>query len=448
LNVVVWRLPRGESLVHPPSRCPVCLHGLAWHDNFPIFGWLWLRGRCRYCHTPISAQYPTVEFVTAGLFVLYYVMYFMAGRGPCWVEVRPDALGDLHVHRSALTSMAEHWPQYFLAVFTISCLLAASLIDAKLFWIPQSIPLLMAGVGLLFHALIDRPRQPGALTVQSPVAGALAAGATVGLLIALVLLWTGKLKRSFADGWPELEIDKEPAEPVEAKEGTIARIVRRWMDAYRGALSPEKSAVLKKYQVAATAREKEEAAREKEKADAAGGGLGPVSGGASQAFTASDVRREIRREMVFLMCPLAAGAIAAVTLGTSPVWARLLHDHHWLSGLLGAVLGGLVGGFVVWLTRVLGSMAFGREAMGIGDVDLMFGVGAIVGAGAATVAFFVAPFFGLAIAVYMLVIGKRRELPYGPYLSLGTAFVMIYYCPIAEYLRPGLSAMAQILSGR
>jgi hypothetical protein len=47
----------------------------------------------------------------------------------------------------------------------------------------------------------------------------------------------------------------------------------------------------------------------------------------------------------------------------------------------------------------------------------------------------------------MFVVGKRRELPYGPYLSLGTAFVMIYYCPIAEYLRPGLSGAAAIVAG-
>jgi prepilin signal peptidase PulO-like enzyme (type II secretory pathway) len=83
--------------------------------------------------------------------------------------------------------------------------------------------------------------------------------------------------------------------------------------------------------------------------------------------------------------------------------------------------------------------------MGMGDVDLMFGVGAVIGAGAATVAFFIAPFFGIALAIYMFVVGKRRELPFGPYLALGTAFVMIYYCPIAAYLSPGLSGLAQML---
>jgi leader peptidase (prepilin peptidase)/N-methyltransferase len=79
--------------------------------------------------------------------------------------------------------------------------------------------------------------------------------------------------------------------------------------------------------------------------------------------------------------------------------------------------------------------------MGLGDVDLMFAVGAVLGGGAATVAFFLAPFFGIIIAIYMLLTGTRRELPYGPYLSLATAFVMLFYCPIADYLAPGLAGL-------
>src|SRR5204863_9856392 len=123
LNVVVWRLPRGESLVSPPSRCPVCLHGLAWYDNIPVFGWLALRGRCRYCRTPISAQYPTVEFITGALFVLYYVTFFIAHLGPCWMEMRTDIFGTDRPTYHFVTTIQEHWPQYALAVFTIAALL-------------------------------------------------------------------------------------------------------------------------------------------------------------------------------------------------------------------------------------------------------------------------------------------------------------------------------------
>ena len=68
LNVVIARLPRGESLVRPGSRCPACGAAIAWHDNVPIVAWLWLGARCRACRAPISARYPLVEGLTAVLF--------------------------------------------------------------------------------------------------------------------------------------------------------------------------------------------------------------------------------------------------------------------------------------------------------------------------------------------------------------------------------------------
>jgi leader peptidase (prepilin peptidase)/N-methyltransferase len=69
LNVVIHRLPRGESLVSPPSRCPLCGYRLRWYDNIPVLSWVWLAGRCRQCRHAIPVQYPLVELVTAGLFV-------------------------------------------------------------------------------------------------------------------------------------------------------------------------------------------------------------------------------------------------------------------------------------------------------------------------------------------------------------------------------------------
>lgn len=70
LNVVIWRVPRGESIVRPPSACPRCGHSIRPYDNVPIVSWLVLRGRCRDCSAPISARYPLVELTTAVLFAL------------------------------------------------------------------------------------------------------------------------------------------------------------------------------------------------------------------------------------------------------------------------------------------------------------------------------------------------------------------------------------------
>jgi leader peptidase (prepilin peptidase) / N-methyltransferase len=70
LNVVAYRLPRGESLAHPPSRCPSCGAPVKPYDNVPVLSWLLLRGRCRSCNAPISARYPIVEALTGVLWAL------------------------------------------------------------------------------------------------------------------------------------------------------------------------------------------------------------------------------------------------------------------------------------------------------------------------------------------------------------------------------------------
>ncbi|MEG4291992.1 prepilin peptidase [Microcoleus sp. C2C3] len=72
LNVVVYRLPAGLSVMRPPSRCPKCLNQLKPYENIPVFGWLWLRGRCNHCLRPISARYPLVEAATGFLFLLIF----------------------------------------------------------------------------------------------------------------------------------------------------------------------------------------------------------------------------------------------------------------------------------------------------------------------------------------------------------------------------------------
>lgn len=70
-NVLVHRLPRGESIVFPGSHCPHCDHAIAWYDNIPLLSWLLLRGRCRHCSAPVAARYPLAE---AGLGLLWAML--------------------------------------------------------------------------------------------------------------------------------------------------------------------------------------------------------------------------------------------------------------------------------------------------------------------------------------------------------------------------------------
>lgn len=71
-NVVIYRLPKGESVVKPRSRCYSCGKSLEWKYNIPIFAWILLRGKCGYCKVPFSIRYPLVELLMAVLFSLVY----------------------------------------------------------------------------------------------------------------------------------------------------------------------------------------------------------------------------------------------------------------------------------------------------------------------------------------------------------------------------------------
>ncbi len=79
LNVCVHRLPRGESLVRPPSRCPQCGYVLRWYDNIPVAGYLLLGGRCRKCRGPIAIRYPTLELVTLAVFLVHAAVFGWSG---------------------------------------------------------------------------------------------------------------------------------------------------------------------------------------------------------------------------------------------------------------------------------------------------------------------------------------------------------------------------------
>ncbi len=76
LNVVIYRIPKGESIVFPASKCQSCQTPLKWYHNIPIFSWLALRGKCAFCKESIAKQYPIVEFVTG---IIFMALYFKLG---------------------------------------------------------------------------------------------------------------------------------------------------------------------------------------------------------------------------------------------------------------------------------------------------------------------------------------------------------------------------------
>lgn len=103
LNVVVYRVPRDQSVVRPASRCPVCGHRVRARDNVPVLSWLLLRGRCRDCGTRISARYPLVELGTATAFALVALRFGASWELPAFLYLAAVsialALIDIDVRR-------------------------------------------------------------------------------------------------------------------------------------------------------------------------------------------------------------------------------------------------------------------------------------------------------------------------------------------------------------
>ncbi|MFA9422831.1 MAG: A24 family peptidase [Sedimentibacter sp.] len=75
LNVLIYRIPRVESIAWPGSHCPKCNHSLKWYDNIPLFSYLALKGKCRYCKVAISMQYPLVESLNALIYIIIYMKF-------------------------------------------------------------------------------------------------------------------------------------------------------------------------------------------------------------------------------------------------------------------------------------------------------------------------------------------------------------------------------------
>jgi leader peptidase (prepilin peptidase)/N-methyltransferase len=161
LNVVVYRIPAGLSLLYPPSRCPKCLTRLRKRENVPVLGWLWLKGRCAHCGTPISARYPLVEGATGLLYLLTFWLF-----GWSWLTVG-------------------YW-------LFLSWLLALALIDLDTMTLPN--PLTQSGlvVGLVVQAGLGL-LATGALTgaISQLMHGVL--GAVVGLWLVEIISLVGTI---------------------------------------------------------------------------------------------------------------------------------------------------------------------------------------------------------------------------------------------------------------
>lgn len=163
LNVCIYRIPADLSIAYPPSRCGACQKKLSWYDNIPLLSFILLRGKCRYCSTKISFQYPAIELIFALLL--------------------------LHVYRHFLP-MSHH--MFFLIYYGmfVACLLTATVIDLKHYIIPDEINFFgiivaLAG-GVLYPPLVGQQTIPEAL-IHSVL------GIGVGFASLRIVVFIGKI---------------------------------------------------------------------------------------------------------------------------------------------------------------------------------------------------------------------------------------------------------------
>ena len=279
-----------------------------------------------------------------------------------------------------LTIMRGGWLVYSLHIVLLAAFIAASGIDLELWIIPLSICWLVSAVGLIGSTIGGYIIPPeviadySLLPLASAKTGALALGGAVGLGISLLLLRAGLIKRSYESATAE-----QQGPPAAAKGDVVAS----------------------------------------------------TPGTAGNLDDAEyNHRLEALKEVVFLfpiiLCAIVAYAILARSGPLVDLWSRLVACPA-AAGFLGSLFGYFVGCAVVWATRILGTLGFGKEAMGLGDVHLMGAAGTVVGPLMVTIAFFIAPFFGLGWALFQMFFKKIRQIPYGPFLSLAVFTVMMFH---------------------
>jgi leader peptidase (prepilin peptidase) / N-methyltransferase len=434
LNVVVYRLPNDMTVMKPTfSFCPACKHQLEWWENVPVAAWFYLKAKCSHCGVRISFQYPGVELFTGVLFGLLYWWYYMA---PGASDV---GLGAFGLHHSFLAFVA--------VLIMVSGLIAGTLIDYRYYVIPTQITwtvalaaIILIPLSVFFAGTPDLGRLlatrvlPNSLEFLFPLIMAfgsqatlertdlgiisnnigigLAAGGLLGLAISSLLIHLKVMPRSFDDYDAFMDARfKEMQEQASAE-----RAAQGISDS--GAPVPEpassdKPAEPVKMTIAAPLPPEE-----------------PMDQ-PDMILSYPFARREMTKEAIFLAIPTVLAILGAFLAVKLAIFDAAHPAHPALLAAAGVGLGYLVGGLSIWLTRILGTLGFGKEAMGLGDVHLMAAMGAVMGPVNILAVYLVAPFLG--VGYWLFTLGVRgvtkksaKIIPYGPFLALAALICMVW----------------------
>ncbi|OGV92150.1 MAG: hypothetical protein A3K19_30580 [Lentisphaerae bacterium RIFOXYB12_FULL_65_16] len=364
LNVCIWRLPRGESLLRPKSHCPKCNHFIHWRENIPLLSWALLRGRCSVCREPISIRYPAVEFVTGLAFVLVWIRV--------WSEFLPFGVIPGYLTLSAILIAAvmtdiDHLliPNALTYTGMIVALLAAIILPESHYF-GAAVPVLGSGTHLLVDGVVQSIGGWAPGLFGSPSILALL-DSLFGLAVGFGVLWV------------------------------IAEAGRRiW--GQRGARSAEPvSFVLDPAGIEVGSQFQEE--------------WGEILFRAGDAFNARVVTAKVVWREPGAESPssqevgnvtLRAGLAAVEVAGRRVPWDQLEQ-----------------------VTGTLTEWSAPREVMGYGDLKLLGMIGAFLGADACLFILMISAVAGTCVGLLAFALmpeRRHRPVPFGPFLALGSFF--------------------------
>jgi len=429
LNVVIFRVPRGLSIARPRwSFCPHCTARIRpWH-NVPVIGWLCLRGRCRDCRAPIGAIYATIECTTALMFVMIWDVLFVAGAVP------------------GIGSVAGDWPMAVAYLGLFAGLLATAAMDIESYTIDIRLSVLTMILGVACHALRGMP--------VGPATGA-GDGATGTLPPALCLIGVAMGAVWLVTLW--IALRRAPAPLDEPQDLKPPELPTAYLDASDRPFRPWAILVFAAAIVALTAWQLGAPERPHNL---------PVEPWALRGIAAaillmvllvsvSVVSRDADaliieeieserhaarpmaiREFAWLLPTLAAGVALfvffRVTGRIDDDFARFVGgaslDAAWIGHVEAgcqAVAGMIFGAALGWGVRILGTLAFGKEAFGTGDIYIMAAIGAVAGFWAVLFTLFIASILAIVGVLATRLWKQSRAVPFGPWLALG-AFVGLW----------------------
>lgn len=472
LNVVIFRLPRGLSVNRPRwSFCPHCRARIQPFHNVPIFGWLFLRGRCRDCRRPIAMVYPLVECASVLLFIMVWDAMFVA-------RVLPG-----------IGHPVADWALAIAYLMLFAGLLATAVMDIEAYTIDIRLCMVTMFVGVLCHAVWGAPASsvvaasagvrpsamPQALGLLPPSLGVIGSAMGIAWLLT-VLVATRWLRRDVSQEegdeasspsddlpWQAAESPDQTAYLNTAGQRFRPLPILLFLALVVGLLLWQRFAPSRRFDLPLTA-----------------GALRGLLACAVFMFLlmlSSLVRREADEQIIEEITAESAGArtmvlgelawfIPVVLVGVSLfLFLRLsgrldagygelldLGASHagWLNHLEGAcrsIAAMVLAAALGWTVRILGTLTFGKEAFGTGDIFIMAAIGAVLGFWAVVFSFFLAAVLALVGTVVTMLRKSSRAIPFGPWLALGAFVELWLHAGLLRWFAPAGKLLWSILSG-